>query len=134
MSRVCRLTSDGADRKQALQPGNADIGREQRGQRQLKGSSTINVGAFQLGLPHLVAVMHGGDYLSKEVAGLPLAQAPALADVVVELALAGILHHNHDLVLVLKHCEKSRDQLDSVHTSVSRTKSKLMEGNRTPAG
>lgn len=72
-----------------------------------------------MGLPHLVAVVHGGDYLSKEVSGLPLAQASALADVVVELALAGILHHNHDLVLVLKHCEKTRDQLDSVHTSVS---------------
>lgn len=78
--------------------------------------------------------MHGGDYLSKEVPGLPLAQASALADVVVELALAGILHHNHDLVLVLKHCEKSRDQLDSVHTSALRNKSKLMGGNRAPAG
>lgn len=78
--------------------------------------------------------MHGGDYLSKEVPGLPLAQASALADVVVELALAGILHHNHDLVLVLKHCEKTRDQMGSVYTSASRNKSKLMEGNRTSAG
>lgn len=78
--------------------------------------------------------MHGGDYLSKEVPGLPLAQASALADVVVELALAGILHHNHNLVLILKHCEKTRDQPDSVHISSLRNKSILMEGNRTQAG
>lgn len=55
------------------------------------------------GFSHLVAVVHGGDYLSEEVSRLPLAQAAALADVVIQLALAGILHHNHDLVLVLKH-------------------------------
>lgn len=52
---------------------------------------------------HLVTVVHGGDYLSEEVSRLPLAQAPTLANVVIQLALAGILHHNHDLVLVLKH-------------------------------
>lgn len=86
----------------------------------LKVSSKINLEAF--GLAHLVAVMHSGDYLSKEVAGLPLAQASALADVVVQLALAGVLHHDHDLVLVLKHCEKTRDVLESVHVSVQRNK------------
>lgn len=52
---------------------------------------------------HLVTVVHGGDYLSEEASRLPLAQAPTLANVVIQLALAGILHHNHDLVLVLKH-------------------------------
>ena len=57
----------------------------------------------QYGFSHLVAVVYGGDYLSEEVSRLPLAQAPALADVVVQLALAGVLHHDHDLVLVLKH-------------------------------
>lgn len=79
--------------------------------------------------------MHGGDYLSKEVAGLPLAQASALTDVVVQLALAGVLHHDHDLVLVLKHCEKTRDrwsQFMSQFRGINR--SILMEGNRTPAG
>lgn len=55
------------------------------------------------GFSHLVAVVHGGDYLSEEVSRLSLTQAPALADVVIQLALAGILHHDHNLVLVLKH-------------------------------
>lgn len=50
-----------------------------------------------------MAVMHGGNYLSEEMSCLPLAQASALTDVVIQLALAGVLHHNHDLVLVLKH-------------------------------
>lgn len=55
------------------------------------------------GFSHLVAVMHGRDYLSEEMSSLPLAQASALTDVVIQLALAGILHHDHNLVLVLKH-------------------------------
>ena len=55
------------------------------------------------GFSHLVAVVHGGDYLSEEVSRLPLAQAPALADVVIQLTLAGVLHHNHNLVLVFNH-------------------------------
>lgn len=53
--------------------------------------------------PHLVTVVDGGDDLSEEAPGLALAQAPPLADVVVQLALAGVLHHDHDLVLVLEH-------------------------------
>lgn len=52
---------------------------------------------------YLVTVVHSRDYLSEEVSRLPLAQAPPLTDIVVQLALAGVLHHNHDLVLVLKH-------------------------------
>lgn len=52
---------------------------------------------------HLVTVVDGGNDLSEEASGLALAQASALADVVVKLALAGVLHHNHNLVLVLKH-------------------------------
>lgn len=103
------------------------------GKGRLKVSSKTNLEAF--GLAHLVAVMHGGDYLSKEVAGLPLAQASALADVVVQLALAGVLHHDHDLVLVLEHCENTRDrwsQFMSPFREINR--SILMEGNRAPAG
>lgn len=74
--------------------------------------------------------MHGGDYLSKEMPSLPLAQATTFTDVVVQLTLAGILHHNHNLVLVLKHCEKTREKLESVHTSFQINKSQLTEGNR----
>lgn len=55
------------------------------------------------GFSHLVAVVHSRDYLSEEVSSLSLTQAPALADIIIQLALAGILHHNHNLVLVLKH-------------------------------
>lgn len=102
----------------------------QEKQRGLKVSSKIDEEAFQFGLPHLVAVMHGGDYLSKEMPSLPLAQATAFTDVVVQLTLASILHHDHNLVLVLKHCEKTREQLESVHISFQINKSKLTEGNR----
>lgn len=52
---------------------------------------------------HLVAVVHSRHYLSEEVSCLPFAQAPALTDVVIQLALTGILHHNHNFVLVLEH-------------------------------
>lgn len=62
----------------------------------------------KLKFSHLVTVVHGGDYLSEEAPRLPLVQAPTLANVVIQLALAGILHHNHDLVLVLKHWEMIR--------------------------
>lgn len=58
-----------------------------------------------------MTVMHGGNYLSEETSCLPLAQASALTDVVIQLALAGVLHHNHDLVLVLKHWGVIRKQL-----------------------
>lgn len=74
--------------------------------------------------------MHGGDYLSKEMASLPLAQATPFTDVVVQLTLAGILHHDHNLVLVLKHFEKTREQLESVHISFQINKSKLMDGRK----
>lgn len=76
-----------------------------------------------------MAVVHGGDYLSKEMPSLPLAQATAFTDVVVQLTLAGILHHDHNLILVLKHCQKTREKLESVHISFQ--KYKLMEGNRS---
>lgn len=55
------------------------------------------------GFSHLMAVMHSGDYLSEEMASLPLAQASAFTDVVIQLTLASILHHDHNLILVLKH-------------------------------
>lgn len=54
-------------------------------------------------IPHLVTVVDGGNDLSEKASGLALTQASTLADVVVQLALAGVLHHDHNLVLVLEH-------------------------------
>ena len=47
--------------------------------------------------------MDGRDDLSEEVSRLAVTEATPLTDVVVQLALAGVLHHDHNLVLVLEH-------------------------------
>lgn len=52
---------------------------------------------------HLVAIMQGGHDLSEEMPGVPLTQPWPLADVIVQIASAGILHDNHNLAAVLKH-------------------------------
>lgn len=54
--------------------------------------------------PHLMVVMHSRHDLSEEVSRLSLAELATLAYVIVQLSLARILHYNHNLVLVLKHC------------------------------
>lgn len=54
--------------------------------------------------PYLVTIVHGGDDLPEEVPGLPLAEAPPLADVIVQLPFARVLHDDHNLIFVLKHC------------------------------
>ena len=59
--------------------------------------------------PYLVTVVHCGDDLPEEVPGLPLAEAPPLADVVVQLPFAGILHDDHNLIFVLEHCGGNSD-------------------------
>lgn len=69
------------------------------GAKGFKGVKTMT----DVHVSHLVTVMDGGNDLSEEASGLALTQASALADVVVQLALAGVLHHDHDLVLVLEH-------------------------------
>ena len=51
-----------------------------------------------------MTVVHGRHDLSEEVSCLSLAQSPPFVDVIVQLALTGVLHHDHDLILVLKHC------------------------------
>lgn len=53
---------------------------------------------------HLVAVIDGRHDLPEEVACLLLRQPLPLADVVVQVPLAGVLHHDDDLAAVLKHC------------------------------
>ena len=55
------------------------------------------------GGPYLVTIVHGGDDLPEEVSGLPL------ADVVVQLPFAGVLHDDHNLIFVLKHCGGNSD-------------------------
>lgn len=69
------------------------------GAKGFKGVKTMT----DVHVSHLVTVMDGGNDLSEEASGLALTQASAFADVVVQLALAGVLHHDHDLVLVLEH-------------------------------
>lgn len=53
---------------------------------------------------YLVTVVHGGDDLPEEVSGLPLAEATPLADVIIQLPFARILHDDHNLIFVFKHC------------------------------
>lgn len=50
-----------------------------------------------------MTIVDGRDDLPEEVSGLPLAEAPPLADVVVQLPFAGVLHDDHNLIFVLKH-------------------------------
>ena len=54
---------------------------------------------------YLVAVEDGGGNLSEDPPGLALLQALPLAEVVIELAARRYLHHQHHLLLVLKHCK-----------------------------
>ncbi len=54
-------------------------------------------------LSYLMAVVHSGYYLSEEVPRLPFRDVPLVTDVVVQVPLAGVLHHNHNFVLVFKY-------------------------------
>lgn len=55
-----------------------------------------------------MAVVHSGDYLSEEVAGILLAEPLPLADIVVQVTPAGILHDDDNLAAVLKHWGTAR--------------------------
>lgn len=48
--------------------------------------------------------MDSWDNLPEEVSRLSLAELTPLADVVVQLAFAGVLHYDDNLVLILEHC------------------------------
>ena len=52
---------------------------------------------------HLMAILHSRDDLPEEVPGLTLAEPLPLADVVIKVASAGVLHDDHDPAAVLKH-------------------------------
>lgn len=60
---------------------------------------------------HLVTMMYSRDNLPEEVSRLSLAKLTPLADVVVQLSFAGILHHNDNFVLILEHCDWENTQI-----------------------
>lgn len=47
--------------------------------------------------------MHGGDDLPEEMPGIMLAERLLLADVVIQVTPAGVLHDDHNLAAVLEH-------------------------------
>lgn len=59
---------------------------------------------------HLMAVVHGRDDLPEEMPSLALTELLPLADVVIKVAPAGILHDDHDLAAVLKHWAEQRKE------------------------
>ena len=52
-----------------------------------------------------MTIVDGGCNLSKDSSRIGFAKRLPVADVVVQLPAGGDLHHQHHLLLVLKHCE-----------------------------
>lgn len=50
-----------------------------------------------------MAVVHSRYDLSEEVPGFSVRELLLVTDVVVQVSLAGVLHHDHDFVLVLEN-------------------------------
>ena len=50
-----------------------------------------------------MTVVYGGDDLAEHPPGISLPQATHLVEVVVEFPTLGVVHHQHDLVLLLEH-------------------------------
>lgn len=67
-----------------------------------------------------MAILHGGDDLPEEVPGLALAEALPLADVVIQVASAGVLHDDHDPAAVLKHWGRGGQQSQAFWRARSR--------------
>ena len=55
-----------------------------------------------------MAVEAGGGDLSEDSPRLVLAEHLPLAEVVIELPAGRVLHHQHHLLTVLKHCQRER--------------------------
>jgi len=55
---------------------------------------------------NLVAVVDGGDDLSEDASGFCLWQSSPLLYVIIELSSAGVLHHYHNLIPALEHCQQ----------------------------
>lgn len=50
-----------------------------------------------------MAVVNSWYNLSEEVPGLPFRDVPLVTDVVIQVPSAGVLHHNHNFVLIFKY-------------------------------
>lgn len=69
--------------------------------------------------------MHSGYDLSEEVSGLLFRDVLLVTDVVIQVSLAGILHHYHNLVLVFKHCKTTQtaaSEIQLVYSKIIRAK------------
>lgn len=53
-----------------------------------------------------MAVVHSWYNLSEEVPGLPFRDVPLVTNVVIQVPSAGVLHHNHNFVLIFKYWRK----------------------------
>lgn len=71
-------------------------------------SATVLIRALAF---HLVTVMYSRDNLPEEMSRLSLAELTPLADVVIQLPFACVLHHNDNLVLILEHCGGKKRQI-----------------------
>lgn len=60
---------------------------------------------------YLVTVVDSGGDLSEDAPCLRFWQPPPLLDVVVQLSPAGVLHHDHDLIAALEHCNRTQNML-----------------------
>lgn len=67
---------------------------------------------------HLVAVVHGGNDLPEEMPGVALAEPLPLADVVIQVASAGVLHDDDDLAAALKHWGRARGQCQAPQSAL----------------
>lgn len=68
---------------------------------------------------NLVAVVDSRCDLSEDASGFCFWQSPPLLDVIIQLSSAGVLHHYHDLISALKHCQhRTRGALKYVITQV----------------
>lgn len=54
--------------------------------------------------------MDSRDDLSEEMSRLPFGEPSSLTDVIVQLTLTGVFHYDHNLILILKDCEKKQIQ------------------------
>ena len=72
------------------------------------------------GGPYLVTIVHGGDDLPEEAPGLALAEPLPPAEVVVQVAPAGVLHDDHNPAAVLKHWGRARQQSQALRRARSR--------------
>lgn len=59
---------------------------------------------------NLMAVVDSRCNLSEDAAGFCFWQSPPLLYVIIQLSSAGVLHHNHNLIPALKHCQNRKTE------------------------